>query len=81
MPAPQLRFDDADTSGQVVTVEAHPQAAVTPGTRPGTAIVNTPDGRRFHVVGDYRDVHARIQDAAAQAHAGGDAPRANTGLS
>ena len=33
-----------------------------------------------HVVaGDYLDIHAKIQDAAARGHESGDAPRANTG--
>jgi hypothetical protein len=81
MAAKQLEFDDADNPGRKVRVEADPQATVTPGTNPGTATVITPDGLRIPVVGDYRDVHARIQAAAARGHESGDAPRANTGVS
>ena len=60
-----------------VSVEADPQAAVTPGRRPGTATVTAPDGRQVHVVGDYREVQIRLQDAAARAHEGGDATHPN----
>jgi hypothetical protein len=81
MAAPQLEFDDADNPGRKVRVEAHPQITVTPGAKPGTAVVITPADRRICVVGDYRDIHAQIQDAAARAHESGDAPRANTGVS
>ena len=74
----QIRFDDAEHAGTQVTIEADPQAAVTPGPEPGTAVVITPDGRRVCVVGDYRDVQVKIQAAAARAHESGEAPRQNT---
>ena len=79
--AAQIQFDDAERPGTRVTVEAHPQAAVTPGPTPGTAIINTPDGVRVCVVGDYREVEARLQAAAARAHESGDAIRKNTPMS
>ena len=60
---------------------ADPQAAVTPGTRPGTATVTLPDGRQFLVAGDYLDVHVKIQAAAARGHGSGSAPQANTPVS
>jgi len=81
MAAPHLQFEDAENPGRTVAVEADPQAAVTPGERPGTATVITPAGRQVRVVGDYRDVHVRIQAAAAAGHESGQAPRANTGVS
>lgn len=79
--AVEIQFEDAENPGARVTVEAHPQAAVTPGPREGTAIINTPDGRRFCVVGDYRDVEVRLQAAAARAHESGDATQPNTPMS
>jgi len=81
MAATHARFEDADNPGREVVFETDPQIVVNPGSRPGTAIVVTPDGKRYHVVGDYQAVHARIQDKAARAHESGDAPRANTGVS
>jgi hypothetical protein len=77
----KITFDDAENPGKQVTMEADPQCAVTPGTQPGTAIIHTPDGQRSFVKGDYRDVQARLQAAAAQAHESGEAPRGNTPMS
>ena len=79
--AVEIQFDLAEKPGTRVAVEAHPQAAVTPGSTPGTAIINTPDGIRVCVVGDYREVEARLQAAAARAHESGDATRKNTPMS
>jgi hypothetical protein len=79
--AVEILFDDAERPGSRVAVEPHPQAAVTPGPAPGTAIINTPDGRRVCVVGDYREVEVRLQAAAARAHEGKDAIRKNTPMS
>jgi hypothetical protein len=79
--AVEIQFDDSEKPGTRVTVEAHPQVAVSPGPRPGTAIINTPDGRRVCVLGDYREVEVRIQAAAARAHESGDATRKNTPMS
>jgi hypothetical protein len=81
MAAPHIEFDDADHPGRKVRVEAHPQTTVTPGTNPNTAVVITPSGGRVVVAGDYLDIHAKIQAAAARGHESGDAPRANTGVS
>lgn len=78
MSAPKLRFEDADGSGKTIEVEADPQAAVTPGTRTGTTTITMPDGQQFRIVGDYRDVHNRLQAAAARDHESGDAPQPNT---
>jgi len=76
--ADQIHFEDAENPGTRVAVEADPQAAVTPGPRPGTAVVITPGGRRVCVVGDYRDVQVRLQAAVARAHETGEAPQQNT---
>ena len=76
-----IQFDDADKPGAKVGLVPHPQSAVSPGPRPGTAIINTPDGGRVCVVGDYRDVEVKLQAAAARAHESGDAPRKNTPVS
>lgn len=73
-----ITFDDAENPGKTVSIEAHPQTAVTPGPAANTAMVNTPDGKRMLVVGDYRDVQIRLQAAAARAHESGEAPRKNT---
>ena len=78
MPAPEIRFEDADNPGRQVVIAADPQAAVTPGTRPSTATVTLPDGRQFHVAGDYLDVHVKIQAAAARGHESGAARQPNT---
>lgn len=74
MPS-HVSFEDADRPGTRIEVEADPQAAVTPGDRPGTALVTTRDGRRVRVVGDHRDVHVKLQAAAATAHETGEVPR------
>jgi len=79
--AVEIQFENAEKPGARISVEAHPQAAVTPGPTPDTAIINTPDGRRVCVVGDYRDVEVRLQAAAARAHESGDATRKNTPMS
>jgi hypothetical protein len=79
--AAEITFDDAENAGKKVTIEAHPQTAVTPGPSDNTAMINTPDGKRMLVVGDYRDVQVRLQAAAARAHESGDAPRKNTPVS
>ncbi|HVK19518.1 MAG TPA: hypothetical protein VM533_21465 [Fimbriiglobus sp.] len=71
MTSRRVDFEDADAPGRVVAIDADPQTAVTPGDRPGTAIVISPDGRQVRVVGDYRDVHVKIQAAAAAAHEAG----------
>lgn len=71
MATRRVEFENADAPGQVVAIDADPQTAVTAGDRPGTAIVTGPDGRRVQVVGDYRDVHVKIQAAAAVAHESG----------
>jgi hypothetical protein len=76
--ASEIQFDDAENPGRKVAVEAHPQCAVTPGDKPSTAVIHSPDGRRVRVLGDYRDVEVRLQAAAAQAHGTGAAPRKNT---
>jgi hypothetical protein len=76
-----IEFENAERPGERVAVVPHPQAAVSPGPTPGTAIINTPDGRRVSVVGDYRDVEVRIQAAAARAHESGDATRKNRPMS
>ena len=81
MAAPAIRFDDPDRPGLSIDVPADAQAAVAPGDRPGTAVVTTPDGRQLTVAGDYRDVHVRIQAAAARAHEGGAVVQANTPVS
>jgi hypothetical protein len=71
MASRRVEFESADTPGRVVTVDADPQTAVTPGDRPGTAIITGPVGQPVRVVGDYRDVHVKIQAAAAAAHEAG----------
>lgn len=76
-----IKFDDAENTGREVLVEADPQCAVTPGQLAGTAVINTPDGRRLIVKGDYRDVQVKLQAAAARAHESGESPRANTPMS
>ena len=76
-----LTFENADARGRSVDIEAHPQTSIQPGDEPGTAVVNSPDGKRFVVVGDYRDVQLKIQAASAQGHESGDAPRKNTSMS
>jgi urease beta subunit len=81
MAAPQLQFDDADNPGQRVTVTADTQAVVTPGEKPDTAVVTTPDGRQVRVVGDHREIHVRIQAAAARAHESGANEQSNTPVS
>jgi hypothetical protein len=78
MAAPQLTFPDADRPEHLVTVVVDTQTAVTPGPRPDTATITSPDGEVIHVAGDYREVHARIQAAAARAHETGVAPQAKT---
>jgi hypothetical protein len=80
MAATWLQFEDADAPGRLVTVEADPQTAVTSGDKPGTAVVTKAAGQRVCVVGDFRDVHIRIQAAAAEGHESGAAPRKNTGI-
>jgi hypothetical protein len=70
MTTRRVEFDSADGAGRVA-VEADPQTAVTPGDRPGTAVVTGPSGQQVTVVGDYRDVHVKIQAAAAAAHESG----------
>ena len=79
--ATEIAFERADKVGSQVMVQAHPQSAVSPGPTPNSAIINSPDGRRVCVVGDYRDVEVRIQAAAARAHENGTAPRKNTPMS
>lgn len=75
MTSSHVRFEDAERPGTTVEVEADPQAAVTPGDRPGTATITTRDGRTIRVVGDHRDVHVKLQAAAATAHETGEVPR------
>lgn len=70
-----VSFEDADRPGTRVQVEADPQAVVTPGDPPGTALITTRDGRSLRVVGDHRDVHVQLQAAAAAAHETGEQPR------
>jgi hypothetical protein len=79
--AVRIQFDDAEKPGTRVTVEAHPQTAVSPGPSPGTAIINTPDGIRVCVIGDYRDIEVRLQAAAARSHESGDSTQMNTPMS
>lgn len=79
--ATRIPFQDAEHAGVTVSVDAHPQTSVQPGEQPDTAIVTSPDGNRYVVVGDYRDVQLKIQAAAAQGHESGDTPRANTPMS
>jgi hypothetical protein len=81
MPAPQIRFKDANDPARELVVEADPQAAVTPGAEPGTATITLPDGQQFHVAGDHLDIHVKIQAAAARGHESGSAPRPNTSVS
>jgi hypothetical protein len=71
MTTRRVKFESADAPGRAVEIDADPQTAVTPGDRPGTATVTGPDGRQIRVLGDYRDVHVRIQAAAAVAHESG----------
>ena len=78
---PEIPFDDPDKPGQSVRVEAHPQAAVTPGPRPDTAVITLPDGRQVTVAGDYREVHVRLQAAAARGHESGAAEHQNRPVS
>jgi len=80
MPA-LLSFEDAERRGTRVYIDAHPQTSIQPGEVPNTSIVNSPDGKRFVVVGDYRDVQLKIQAASAQGHESGEAPRKNTSIS
>lgn len=68
MSTRKVKFQSADDPSQIVSVLADPQTAVTPGDESGTAVVTTPDGGQFRVVGDYKDVHVKIQAAAAMAH-------------
>ena len=77
MPTVKIDFYDADNPGRKVTVDADPQAVVTPGDRPDTAVITAPNGRQVRVVGDYREVHVRLQAAAAQGHESGAAPQPN----
>lgn len=77
MPAAQIQFDDAENPGRKVAVDADPQAVVTPGNRPDTALITLPDGRQVRVVGDHHEVHVRLQAAAAEGHESGVAPQAN----
>jgi hypothetical protein len=79
--AVRIQFDDAEKPGTRVIVEAHPQIAVNPGPSPGTAIINTPDGTRVCVIGDYREVEVRLQAAAARGHESGDSTQMNTPMS
>lgn len=79
--AMELTFENAESRGEKVTLNAHPQTSVTAGETANTAIINTPDGRRYVVVGDYRDVQLKIQAASAQGHESGEAPRKNTPMS
>src|SRR5437764_5802245 len=81
MRAPQIRFQDPDDPAREVAVEADPQAAVTPGERPGTATITLPDGQQLRVSGDYLDVHVRLQAAAARGHESGAARQPNTPVS
>ncbi|MCE9563144.1 MAG: hypothetical protein K8U57_13965 [Planctomycetes bacterium] len=81
MPAPQLRLEDAENPGQQLIIDGNPQTVVVPGPRAGTATIIGSDGARSHVVGDYREIHARVQDAVARGHESGEAPRMNTGVS
>lgn len=74
----QLQFDDATSPGQQVTIAVDAQTAVSPGHSSETAYIYPPDGTRVHVVGDYRQVHLRIQAAAAQAHQTGAIEQPNT---
>ena len=79
--AAQVQFEDAERAGVIVVIDADPQASVTPGGTPETAIIVLPDGTRRVVVGDYRDVKVKLQAAAAQGHESGDAARRNTPMS
>jgi hypothetical protein len=76
-----IPFDDPDRPGQMVSVEANPQAAVTPGPRPDTAVITQPDGKQVTVSGDYREVHVRLQAAAARGHESGETERQNRPVS
>ena len=79
--ATRLSFQDAENAGATVSVDAHPQTSIQPGEKPNTAIVTSPDGKSYVVVGDYRDVQLKIQAASAQGHESGDTPRKNTSMS
>jgi hypothetical protein len=79
--ATRITFEDAENRGATVSVDAHPQTSIQPGEKPDTSIINSPDGKRYLVVGDYRDVQLKIQAAAAQGHESGDTPRTNTPMS
>ena len=81
MPGLPALEKSAENPGTRVTVEAHPQTAVSPGQTPGTAIINTPNGIRVCVIGDYREVEVRLQAAAARDHARGDVTQKNTPMS
>jgi hypothetical protein len=81
MAAPEIKFDDPDRPGKSVRVEAHPQAAVTPGPRPDTATITLPDGSQVTVAGDYREVHVKLQAAAASGHESGAAEYKNRPVS
>ena len=76
-----IGFESADNPGTSIAIEAHAQVAVTEGEAPGTAVIHTPDGRRYTVVGDYREVEAKLQAAAAQAHESGTVTTANRPVS
>ena len=69
------------TLGKKLTVTVDAQTAVSPGDAPETAVIYSPDGTRNHVLGDYRQVHSRIQAAAAQAHQSGATEQVNTPVS
>ena len=77
----ELVFESAEKLGTAIRVAAHPQIAVSPGSKPNTAVINTPDGHRHCVVGDYRDVEVKLQAAAAQAHESGVATSPNRPVS
>ena len=81
MPTTTITFYDADNPGRTVAVDPDPQSVVTAGDRPDTAVITAPDGRQVRVVGDYHEVHVRLQAAAAQGHESGTAPRSNTSVS
>ena len=68
MATRRVEFKSADDPLARVSVHADPQTVVTEGDYPGTAVVTEPNGRQVRVVGDYRDVHIKIQAAAAVAH-------------
>ena len=79
--AAEIVFENAEEAGSTVSVPPHPQIVVSPGPRPNTATIISPKGERVCVVGDYREVEARLQAAVAQAHEDGTAPRKNRPVS